>query len=103
MFNIIDPLIKLQQADKQRLLFVKVISEFISCLHWKVKIERETCYDLNLEEQKGGTGSNIFLKMGLTKTAALRSSEQRCSDEVTDTDGGQRLNDSSAVLSSVRL
>lgn len=52
MFNIIDPLIKLQQADKKRLLFVKVISEFISCLHWKVKIERETCYDLNLEEQK---------------------------------------------------
>lgn len=99
MFNIIDPLIKLQQADKKRLLFVKVISEFISCLHWKVKIERETCYDLNLEEQK----VIFFFKMGLTKTAALRSSEQRCSDEVTDTDGGQRLNDSSAVLSSVRL
>lgn len=52
MFNIIDPLIKLQQADKQRLLFVKVISEFISRLRWKVKIERETCYDLNLEEQE---------------------------------------------------
>lgn len=50
--NIMDPLIKLQQADKQRLVFVKVISELISCLHWKVKIERETCCDLYLEEQE---------------------------------------------------